>query len=257
MISSVIKTKILKKAEIAKDIYDFTVDANNDLSKAKAGQFIHIKCGGDTYLRRPISICEFKDGTLRFIFQVRGKGTKALSEFKEGDIIDIMGPLGGTGFSTKGEYKNPVVIGGGIGIYPLLQVAKETNANAIIGFRNKDFVTLETDFKKVSKKVYITTDDGSYERKGLVTDVLNELIENEGVDAIFACGPLPMLKAVKNIAEEKGIFAEVSLEERMGCGIGACLCCATRVKDEELEEGYSYSHVCSHGPVFNASEVIL
>jgi len=257
MISNVVKTKILKKKEIAEGIFEFIIDADNDLKKSKAGQFIHVKCGGDTYLRRPISICEIKDNTLRFIFQVRGKGTKALSEYKEGDIIDLMGPLGGTGFSVDKEYKNPVVIGGGIGIYPLLQVAKETNANAILGFRNKDFVTLETDFKKVSKRVFITTDDGSYERKGLVTDVLSELIATEEVDAIFACGPLPMLKAVKKIAEENNIFAEVSLEERMGCGIGACLCCATKVKDEELEDGYTYSHVCSHGPVFNAGEVIL
>ena len=124
MTRSVIESKIIRKAEIAQGIYEFVIDADNDLKKAKAGQFISVSCGNGTYLRRPISICEICDNRLRFIFQVRGKGTKALSEFKEGDILSLMGPLGGTGFSTQNGYKNPVVIGGGIGIYPLLQVAK-------------------------------------------------------------------------------------------------------------------------------------
>lgn len=256
-ISEVILSELLSKKEIAKGIFEFIIDADNKLGGAKAGQFIHVKCDNSVFLRRPISICEIKNNTLRFIFQVRGKGTEALSKFKVGDNLNILGPLG-NGFSVNGEYKHPVVIGGGIGIYPLLQTAKKLgNADAILGFRNKEFVTLEEDFKKVCSNLYITTDDGSYVRKGLVTEVLCELIAKGDVDAIFACGPMPMLKAVKEIAEEHGIFTEVSLEERMGCGIGACLCCATPVKDSELEEGYTYAHVCSHGPVFNASEVIL
>ncbi len=255
-ISEVINAEILGKKEIAKDIFEFIIDADNKLGKAKAGQFIHLKCDNSVFLRRPISISEIKNNTLRFIFQIRGKGTLALSKFKVGDKLNILGPLG-NGFSVDKEYKNPVVIGGGIGIYPLLETAKKTGADAILGFRNKDFVTLEEDFKKVCKNVYITTDDGSYVRKGLVTDVLKEVIKEKEVDAIFACGPMPMLKAVKEIAKENNIFLEVSLEERMGCGIGACLCCATPVKDSELEEGYTYAHVCSHGPVFNADEVML
>lgn len=255
-ISEVIITEILSKKEIAKDIFEFIIDADNKLGTAKAGQFIHLKCDNSVFLRRPISIAEIKNNTLRFIFQVRGKGTLALSKFNEGDKLNVLGPLG-NGFSVDKEYKNPVVIGGGIGIYPLLETAKKLGADAILGFRNKDLVTLEEDFKKVCKNVYITTDDGSYIRKGLVTDVLKEVIKEKEVDAIFACGPMPMLKAIKEVAEENNIFLEVSLEERMGCGIGACLCCATPVKDSELEEGYTYAHVCSHGPVFNADEVIL
>ena len=255
-ISEVIKAKILSKKEIAKDIFEFIIDADNKLNTAKAGQFIHVKCDDTVFLRRPISICEVKDNTLRFIFQVRGKGTLALSKFKVDDILDILGPLG-NGFSVDKECKNAVVIGGGIGIYPLLETAKKLNADAILGFRSKDFVTLEGDFRKVCKDVYITTDDGSYVRQGLVTDVLEELIAKKDVDGVFACGPMPMLAAVKKVCEKHNIFLEVSLEERMGCGIGACLCCATPVKDSELEEGYTYAHVCSHGPVFNADEVIL
>ncbi|MBE7020617.1 MAG: dihydroorotate dehydrogenase electron transfer subunit [Ruminococcaceae bacterium] len=256
-ISEVIISEILSKKEIADGIFEFIIDADNKMGGAKAGQFIHVKCDNSVFLRRPISICEVKNNTLRFIFQVRGKGTEALSKFKAGDKLNVLGPLG-NGFSVDREYKHPVVIGGGIGIYPLLQTAKILkNADAILGFRNKDFVTLEEDFNKICANLYITTDDGSYVRQGLVTDVLMEVIKAGDVDAIFACGPMPMLKAIKEIAEEKGIFTEVSLEERMGCGIGACLCCATPVKDSELEEGYTYAHVCSHGPVFNASEVIL
>ncbi|MBR4892576.1 MAG: dihydroorotate dehydrogenase electron transfer subunit [Clostridia bacterium] len=255
-ISEVINSEILSKREIAKDIFEFIIDADNKLGTAKAGQFIHVKCDNSVYLRRPISICEIKNNTLKFIFQVRGKGTLALSKFSVGNTLSVLGPLG-NGFSVDKEYKNPVVIGGGIGIYPLLQTAKMVKADAILGFRNKDFVTLEEEFRSVCKEVYITTDDGSYVRKGLVTEVLEELIKEKEIDAIFACGPMPMLKAVKVIGEKYNIFTEVSLEERMGCGIGACLCCATPVVDSELEEGYTYAHVCSHGPVFNINEVIL
>ncbi len=256
-ISEVIISEILSKREIANGIFEFVIDADNKLGQAKAGQFIHVKCDNTVFLRRPISICEIKNNTLRFIFQVRGKGTNALSGFNVGDKLNVLGPLG-NGFSVDKEYKHPVVIGGGIGIYPLLQTAKMLkSADAILGFRNKDFVTLEEDFEKVCSNLYITTDDGSYVRKGLVTEVLEEVIKKGEVDGIFACGPMPMLKAVKEIAQKHGIFLEVSLEERMGCGIGACLCCATPVVDSELEEGYTYAHVCSHGPVFNSSEVIL
>ena len=252
----VIKTKILSKKELVPNIYEMIVDADNQLNTAKAGQFIHISCEGDTFLRRPISICEIFDNKLRFIFEVRGKGTKLLAEKNEGDVIDLLGPLG-NGFTVDKKYKNPVVIGGGIGIYPLLETAKQINATAILGFRTKELVTLEEDFKKHCNRVYITTDDGSYQRNGRVTDVLAELLLTEDIDAIFACGPMPMLKALKPIAANNGIYLEVSLEERMACGIGACLCCATKVSDKEMEEGYNFAHVCKHGPVFNAKEVLF
>lgn len=256
MKDKVIISKIKYKKEIAKDIFEFIIDADNELNNSKPGQFIHIKCGEGVYLRRPISICDVYDNNLRFIFQVKGKGTKILSEKKEGEYLDVLGPLG-NGFSVSRKFNNPVVIGGGIGVYPMLMTAKKSGASAILGFRNKDAVTLYDDFKAVCENVYITTDDGSFSRKGFVTDVLKELIMENKVDAIFACGPHMMLKAIQTIAKENNIFCELSLEERMGCGIGACLCCATKIKDEELEEGYKFSHVCKHGPVFNSNEVIF
>ena len=154
-ICDVIISEILQKKEIAKDIFEFIIDADNKLGTAKAGQFIHVKCDNSVYLRRPISICEIKNNTLRFIFQVRGKGTLALSKFNVGDKLSVLGPLG-NGFSVDKECKKPVVIGGGIGIYPLLETAKKLKADAILGFRSKDFVTLEEDFNKVCNNVYIT-----------------------------------------------------------------------------------------------------
>ena len=256
MKKELVKTKILQKREVAPNIFEFIIDADNALRESKAGQFIHIKCGDGVYLRRPISICELFENKLRFLFEVKGEGTRELAENEQGDFLDILGPLG-IGFTTNKTYQTPVVIGGGIGIYPLLQVAKEVNPITILGFRNKSLITLEDDFKKVSKDVIITTDDGSYGRKGLVTDSLCEILSKKTVDAIFVCGPMPMIKAVRKIALEHNIFCEVSLEERMACGIGACLCCATKVKSPVVGEDYTYFHVCKAGPVSDAKEVML
>lgn len=251
-----VRTKILQKKEVAPHIFEYIIDADNALQNSKAGQFIHVKCGDGVYLRRPISICEIFEKKLRFLFEVKGEGTRELAEKAVGDFLDVLGPLG-IGFTTNQAYQNPVVIGGGIGIYPLLQVAKEVNPIAILGFRNQSLVTLEEDFQKVCQKVIVTTDDGSYGKKGLVTDRLREILEEKTADAIFVCGPMPMIRAVREIALEHQIFCEVSLEERMACGIGACLCCATKVKSPMAGEEYTYFHVCKAGPVFNAKEVML
>ncbi len=256
MKKELIKAKILQKREVVPNIYEMVIDANNALKESKAGQFIHIKCGDGVYLRRPISICEVFEDKLRFLFEVKGKGTRLLAEKSVGDKLDLLGPLG-NGFSTAKVYQNPVVIGGGIGTYPLLQVAKEINPITILGFRTQSLVTLEEDFRKVSKDVIITTDDGSYGKQGLVTERLNEVLQQTNVDAIFVCGPMPMIKAVRKIALEHDIFCQVSLEERMACGIGACLCCATKVKNPADDTDYNYFHVCKAGPVFNAKEVLL
>ncbi len=256
MKKTLVKSQMLEKRQVVPNIYEMVIDADNALRDSKAGQFIHIKCGDSVYLRRPISICEFYDNKLRFLFEVKGEGTKLLSQKQAGEYLDVLGPLG-NGFSTKKVYQNPVIVGGGIGTYPLLQVAKEINPITILGFRNKELVTLEKDFEKVSKKVMISTDDGSYGRQGLVTDSLKEVLSQQTVDAIFVCGPMPMIKAVRSIALEHDIFCEVSLEERMACGIGACLCCATKAKSPVIGEEYTYFHVCKSGPVFNAKEVML
>lgn len=221
------------------------------------GQFLEIRVSDrvETLLRRPISIYNIEGEIVEFIFQVKGKGTEILSTKEEGEEIDILGPLGNGAFNFKGK-KNIAVIGGGIGIFPLYELSKEAskeiNVNTYLGFRSKDFVVLEDEYRKVSNKFVLTTDDGSYGEEGFAINFLKQDIENGEIDGIYACGPLPMLKAVQNLAKEYKVPCQISLEERMGCGIGVCLGCAVKVNaGEELV----YTHVCKAGPVFDANVV--
>lgn len=246
--------KILTVNKLNSAAFDFTIEAPEIAERAKAGQFVNILCDGKT-LRRPISLCgiDKSKGTIRIVFEVRGEGTLWLSERKEGDIINVLGPLG-NGFPADEKYENVVFVGGGIGVPPLLETSKVygKKADAILGFRSKSALILEDDFKEVCENVYVTTDDGSYGHHGFVTDILKERLEKP-CDAVFACGPGPMLKNVAAMAEAKGIPCFVSLEERMGCGIGACLVCACKTKEKD---GEHYRHVCKNGPVFDSREVV-
>ncbi len=239
--------KLLKNEEIAKGIFDWTVE-NSELCKlAKAGQFVNIKVPSRT-LRRPISICDACENTLRLVFQVKGEGTKLMSQMPVGSYVEILAPLG-NGFKLE-KGKRYCFVGGGIGVPPLLFSAKQTeNPMIITGFRNKDLIILQDDFKKVSDEVYLTTDDGSAGIHGFVTDVLKEHLGE--VDEVCACGPIPMLKAVAEVCKGE-VNCQVSLEERMGCGIGACLVCACKTK---TSEGEAMTQVCRTGPVYNAEEV--
>ena len=252
--------KITDKQIISNDIIKYTFESSEIAETAVPGQFLEIKCseGIDTILRRPISISNTipKLGSVEFIMQVRGNATSVFSKRKPGDDIDVIGPLG-KGFTVNPEKKNPIILGGGIGIFPMYFLAKKINnpdTKIVLGFRNKDFVIMEDDFSALPGKLHITTDDGSYGQKGFVTDVLEKEIKSSGVDMIYACGPLPMLKKVQQISINAGISCELSAEERMGCGIGACLGCA--IKLVEGDE-WRYGHVCKDGPVFKAEKVIF
>lgn len=251
--------EILKIEKLIEGIYKFTLKAEEIAKNAKAGNFIEIQVSttGEPFLRRPISIYNIDGDNIEIIFQVKGKGTEILSNKKVGDKINVLGPLGYGTFSVK-EYKKVAIIGGGIGTYPLYELAKELKGKADVtmymGFRNKDLVTLEKEFKDVCNKVVITTDDGSYMQKGFALDVLKSDCMQEKPDMIFACGPLPMLKAVQSFANENNIPCEMSLEERMGCGIGACLGCAVKVVSGTEPR---YGHVCKEGPVFKSTDVEL
>ncbi len=251
--------EILKIEKLIEGIYKFTLKAEEIAKNAKAGNFIEIQVSttGEPFLRRPISIYNIDGDNIEIIFQVKGKGTEILSNKKVGDKINALGPLGNGTFSVK-EYKKVAIIGGGIGTYPLYELAKELKGKADVtmymGFRNKDLVTLEKEFIDVCNKVVITTDDGSYMQKGFALDVLKSDCMQEKPDMIFACGPLPMLKAVQSFANENNIPCEMSLEERMGCGIGACLGCAVKVISEAETR---YGHVCKEGPVFKSTDVEL
>ncbi len=239
--------KIVSKREIAKNQVEMLLENKELAEEALPGQFVHINIGSEAHiLRRPISVCDAYENITRIVFEIKGEGTKILSEKKEGEMIDLIGPLG-NGFTVK-PGQNAVVIGGGLGSFPLLYLAKKLdNPKIFLGFRNKDMVCLEDDFKKCGE-VQIATDDGSYGYHGFAIDLAREALD--GCDIIYACGPTPMLKAVKAMGEEKGIKTEISMEQRMGCGVGACLVCVCKTQS-------GYDKVCQKGPVFDAKEVIF
>lgn len=249
------KYPLIKKESIAKEIYSFTILCPEIADITKAGQFVHILPKGYT-LRRPISICgiDKSKGTLRIVFEVRGNGTKELSETQTGELIDMIAPLG-NGFTLNDDIKKVVLIGGGIGTPPMLPLAEiyGEDATVITGFRNASAIILQDDFKKTGAKTILCTDDGSTGIKGLVTNPLEDILKSEKVDLICACGPTPMLKAITKLADTFNVECQVSLEERMGCGIGACLVCACKINKNGEEQ---MLHVCKNGPVFNSKEVV-
>lgn len=240
-------TIILEKSSLARDVYSISVRCP---VKPQCGQFAHIKVPGFT-LRRPISICGYdeKSGAMRLVFQVRGEGTRALAMLPEGTALDILAPLG-HGFTLLPDAKRVILCGGGIGTPPMLPLAAhyKERALSINGFANAESVILGRDFEACGCETIICTEDGSRGIKGFVTLPLEQALAN-GADAVYACGPLPMLRAVAALCEKSGVFCEVSLEERMGCGVGACLVCTC-----EKADGLP-ARVCKDGPVFNAAEV--
>lgn len=240
--------------QLGEGLYSIILHAPEICAQTQAGQFVHIACGEGNLLRRPISICEWHDGELHIVFQVKGEGTKWLAARRPGDELDVLGPLG-HGFDIAALGVKPVFLGGGIGVPPMLACAQKAadagaQPRAVLGFRNKNAVILEEAFQSVCE-TFVTTDDGSYARHGFVTDVLKDLVSD--ATGVAACGPKPMLKAIAAIAEQAGLPCQVSMEERMGCGIGACLVCACALKAENGET--RYGHVCKDGPVFDAKEV--
>lgn len=255
-------TKLVKKEKLLDDLYKFSVEAKEIVDIAKPGNFLEIRINEnlDPFLRRPISIYNLnkEKGILEFIFQVKGKGTQLLSKKEEGDFIDIIGPLGSGTFKLE-EYKHIAILGGGIGIFPLYELAKEAkqdgiNVNMYIGFRNKNLVVLEKEFEEKSSKLTITTDDGSYKNSGFAIQYLERDLNENKLDAIYACGPLPMLRAAKKLAEERNIPCQLSLEEKMGCGLGVCLGCAVKTANSPVDNP-QYIHVCKAGPVFDSKLV--
>lgn len=254
--------KLLKNEQLKKDIFKITLKAPEIVKDARPGNFIEIRVSDqvEPFLRRPISIYNMdkENGILEMIFQVKGKGTEILSKKEEGSNIDIVGPLG-YGTFKYGEYNNLAIIGGGIGVFPLYELAKcakkeNKKVNTYLGFRNKEAVLLEDEFNDVSDTLVLATDDGSYAKEGFVINYLEKDIEQGKIDSIYACGPLPMLKAVQKLAMEKNVPCQISLEERMACGLGVCLGCAIK-KTNSNAENPEYLHVCKAGPVFNASDV--
>jgi len=257
--SRLLRETITGVENAAKGIYRMTVASEYISANAVPGQFVNIKCcdGIQALLRRPVSICSVDraKGEIDLYFQVKGAGTEILARKKSGELLDIIGPLG-KGFDLDIGHRRIAVVGGGIGIFPLLFLLNESKAvvkRVYLGFRSSEHVLLVEEFRQRSSSLETATDDGSFGKKGFVTDLLERDILSEEFDMIYACGPYPMLRKVSEIAEKYGVRCQVSLEQRMGCGFGACLTCACKTNAEDGT--HHYVRVCSDGPVFYSDEV--
>lgn len=246
---------VVSQEQIATDIYSLWLRAEASVS-AKAGQFISMYTNDSgKLLPRPISICEIdkENRQLRVVYRVTGEntGTEQFSKLTEGDEIEILGPLG-NGFPLK--EKKAFLIGGGIGIPPMLELAKQLHAEKqiVVGYRDELFLTEEL---SANGEVYVATEDGSAGTKGNVLDAIRE--NGLTADIIYACGPTPMLRALKTYAEENNIECYISMEERMACGIGACLACVCKSKEKDHHTNVHNKRICKDGPVFLATEVDL
>lgn len=255
-------TGIVKSQEmISPGIYSMWIQferEENVAAQAVPGQFISMYCNeGSRLLPRPISICEIdgESACLRVVYRVAGEGTEEFSQMQPGDSLPVLGPLG-NGFSMREG--TAILIGGGIGIPPMLELAKQLSAmgnqvQVVLGYRDQDLF-LKEEFEPYGS-VYVSTEDGSVGTRGNVIGAIRE----NGLtgDGIYSCGPIPMLRGVKAFGTEKNIFTQISMEERMACGIGACLACVCQSREKD---GHSHVHnkrVCKEGPVFEAGEVEL
>ncbi len=245
------EAEVISQEEIATDIYSMWIKTTIAKS-AVPGQFISVYSKNDScLLPRPISICEIKEDALRIVYRIAGKGTKEFSAYHAGASITVLGPLG-NGFPIKEE--SAFLIGGGIGIPPLLALAERLNCEKHIIAGYKDELFLCEELSK-NGKLMIATEDGSAGTKGNVLDAIKA--NDISAKVIYACGPKPMLRAVKQYALEHQMEAWISMEERMACGVGACLGCTCKTTEKDGHSQVNNKRVCKDGPVFLAREVEL
>lgn len=235
---------IKSQEKIAKDVFKMVLSGNTDDITA-SGQFVNIKLDG-FYLRRPISVCDYDKNELTLIYKTVGEGTAAMSRYENGTELDILTGLG-NGYDTSLSGEKPLLLGGGVGVPPLYNLCKKLVAEGkkptvILGFNSADDVFYENEFKALGADVYVTTADGSYGIKGFVTDAMADL----DYSFFYTCGPEPMLKAIYNVSKTSG---QLSFEERMGCGFGACMGCSCKTK-------YGNKRICKDGPVLIKEEII-
>lgn len=250
---------VLEQKEIASGIYRLVVQTKEIAAHAKAGQFVSVYSNdASRLLPRPISLCEIdpKKGTLVLVYRVTGEGTgtEEFSRLKKDDTVRILGPLG-NGFPVEAaEGKRAFLIGGGIGIPPILQLARAVKGEKEIVLGYRDELFLYDAFQKEGN-VTAATEDGSFGTRGNVLDAIKEAALS--ADIIFACGPTPMLRALKEYALAQDMECYISMEERMACGIGACLACVCKTKDKDAHSNVNNKRICKEGPVFDAREVEL
>ena len=236
--------RIKSNKRIAKDVYKLILEGNTDEITAP-GQFVNIALGG-FYLRRPISVCDYESGKLTLIYKVVGRGTEKLAGMSGGEELDILTGLG-NGYNTAKSGGNPVLIGGGVGVPPLYNLAKKLisegkKVTAILGFNTKDEVFYEDEFRAAGADTVIVTADGSYGKKGFVTDALPDV----DYSFFYTCGPEPMFRALSRVVKTEGQY---SFEERMGCGFGACMGCSCKTLTGN-------KRICKEGPVMESGEII-
>lgn len=247
---------VVSQEALTEDVFSMWIQVDEVAKAAKPGQFISVYTrDASKLLPRPISICEIDpaQGRLRIVYRVVGAGTEEFSAYQAGDPITVMGPLG-NGFPLDVTGKKAFLIGGGIGIPPMLELAKQLDCEKqmVLGYR--DVLFLDREFE-AQGAVYIATEDGSAGTPGNVIDAIRA--NGLEADVMFACGPTPMLRALKAYAAEHGIECWLSLEEKMACGIGACLACVCQSKDVDEHSQVHNKRICKDGPVFLAQEVEL
>lgn len=254
---------VVKQQELGAGIFDLTLQTKDIAAAAKAGQFVSVYSNDPSkLLPRPISLCgiDKEKGLIRLVYRVTGEGTgtEEFSKLKEGDSVKILGPLG-NGFTVE-EGKTAFLIGGGIGVPPMLQLAKDINAagnvpkmQIIMGYRDENTFLLD-EFKEQAES-FVSSDNGAVGTKGTVVDAIKA--NGLKADVIYACGPTPMLRALRDYADENGMTCYISMEERMACGIGACLACVCKTKEKDHHTNVNNKRICKEGPVFNAKEVEL
>ena len=245
---------IVSQQCIGTDIYDMVLSFPKGAKEARPGQFIAMYCeDGTKLLPRPISICgiDAEAGTLRVVYRIAGEGTRLFSQMKAGDSLEVMGPLG-NGFTMKD--KKAIIVGGGIGIPPMLELARQLDCEKTVVLGYRDELFLKEEFEACAN-VAVATEDGSTGTKGTVIDAI-EAAQVSG-EIIYACGPMPMLKALAEYADAHGMEAQISLEERMACGIGACLGCICKTKEKDHHTNVNNTRICKDGPVFDAKEVVF
>lgn len=234
---------VISNRSLNSNVYK-TVLSGDTSAITSPGQFVNIKLEGK-YLRRPISVCDYDSESLTLIYKTVGKGTEQLSKMQKNEKLNILSGLG-NGYDISKSGNNPVLLGGGVGIPPLYRLAKDLIAlgkktAVILGFNTKDEVFYEKEFEQIGAKVWVATVDGSYGKKGFVTDYLPD-----SYSYFYTCGPEPMLKAVYKATDTSGQF---SFEERMGCGFGACMGCSCRTIT-------GYKRICKEGPVLTKEEIL-
>lgn len=270
------RAEVIRAEELQRGIYSMWLHVPEISEQAVPGQFVSLYCNDrDKLLPRPISLCEIDRGRgdIRLVYRVAGVGTKEFSGMRAGDEICVLGPLGNgfplgdaaiqisdsssvPGDGERGSAVRPVLVGGGIGIPPLLELAKELEGEvtAVIGFRSADTFLVE-EFQRVADRVAIATEDGSLGTEGNVIDAIRE--QNIQGDVIYSCGPVPMLRGVKEWALSAGIPAWISMEERMACGVGACLGCVCRSAETDSHSNVNNKRICKDGPVFLSTDIEL